>query len=124
MMFPYYAIANADLTESVIPPFVNGWDEPLIRFALSFDGYEHTANVPGNGAAIRLSAFTRPVRKAFAEEGSLPSSLSLSDLRACLFWEERAVRHNMQWKIDGKQAEYLRALLESIRATVRAGEAK
>src|SRR5437773_776562 len=117
-MFPDYAIANANLTEANIPTLVNGWDDRLVRFALSFDGYEYTANLPGNGAASRLSGFTRPVVTAFAEKGSLPSSLSLSDLRACFFWEERRVRHTMMWKIDAKQADYLRALLEAIRAKV------
>ena len=49
MMFPDYAIANANLTEDIIPPFLNGWDKPLIRFALSFDGYNTRQPFQGTG---------------------------------------------------------------------------
>jgi hypothetical protein len=124
MMFSRHAIANSDLTDEDIPSLTSGWDDRLIRFALSFDGYEYTASQPGNTPPGRLAAFTRPVVKAFAEGGCLPSCLSLSDLRACLFWEERRVRHTMMWQMDEKQMDYLRALLECIRAKVRVAEAE
>ena len=121
-MFRRYAIANADLTEGDIPPLMNQWDDRLIRLALSFDGYEHTANQPGDVAAARLSGFARPIARAFSEGGSLPGSLSLSDLRACLFWEERRAHHTGIWAIEGNQHGYLRALIEAMRARIRAGE--
>jgi hypothetical protein len=42
MFFRRFAIANENLTEAAVPPFTGGWDHPLTRFALSFDGYEYT----------------------------------------------------------------------------------
>ncbi|MGH7172256.1 MAG: hypothetical protein ACRELF_00500 [Gemmataceae bacterium] len=122
MMFPAYEKANAELTEGDISSLMKQWDERLIGFALSFDGYEYTANQPGNVPASRLAGFVRPVVRVFAEIGSLPSSLSLCDLRACLFWEQRRDRHTGLWKIEGKQFDYIQALLAAIKAKIRAGE--
>ena len=123
-MFSRHAIASSDLTEGDVPSLLNEWDDRLIRLALSFDGYEYTANQPGNSPAGRLAAFARPVVNSFAEGGHLPSCLSLTDLRACLFWEERRIRHTMMWKMDENLREYLSAFLEAIRTRVRvaAGE--
>src|SRR5688572_5778409 len=109
MMFPGYARTNAELTEGEIPPLMSRWDERLIRFALSFDGYEYVANQPGNVPVSRLARFAHPAVRVFAATSSLPDSLSLSDLRACLFWEQRRDRHAETWEIEGKQFDYIQA---------------
>ncbi len=55
---------------------------------------------------------------AFARAGVLPASLSLGDLRACLFWEQRRGRYSDEVAVEGKQRDYLLALLGAIRASV------
>jgi hypothetical protein len=122
--FPGDSICNSELAEKDIPKLTKRWDDPLIRFALSFDAYEYTANQPGKGPVSRLAAFARPVVQVFAQEGSLPESLSMSDLRACLFWEQRRDRHAGTWEIEGKQVAYISALLNAIRVAIRAREAE
>jgi hypothetical protein len=118
-MFPQYAISNDELSEADIPIFADEWDDQLIHFALSFDGYKYTADYPATSAVLRLSRFTLPLRQAFAETGNLPEQLSLNTLRAGLFWEERRVVHNMQWRLTEQEANYIRALVEAIRDAVR-----
>lgn len=111
--FSAYAILNADLREADIPPVSGVWDRQLVRFALSFDGYEFIAIRPGENAVVKLAALARPVAAAFVSGGALPSGLTLSELRACLFWEQRRSRNSEAGVIS---LAYIRALLDAIQA--------
>ena len=121
-MFLDYTIQNDNLTEANIPAFTAVWDQGLIRFALTFDGYHYTVNYSGDVPMSRLATFARPIIQGFAETGCLPTSLSLGDLRACLFWEQRRDHHADKREIVGIQSNYIHALLKAIKEKVRARE--
>ena len=131
-MCPPKGIANPDLTEQDLPQFTGEWDRPLIQFAWSFNGYEYAALVllpKGQSARSKLSRLSNRTRETYFREQSLPQSLS--ELRACLFFEQRkwhflasAVGSYELYNADGKVMNYIRALLEAIATKVRAGEYK
>jgi hypothetical protein len=105
-------IANADLSESDVPAPDSGWQE-VGRFALSFDGYEWWGTFQ-NCAEIGERGL-----EAFRATGVLPDSLT--DLRTCLFFEQRRWRH-FGFDPDEEAGRYISALLEGIRDKVHRGE--
>jgi|GEM_PF-6787866 len=115
-MFPHYAIADADLAEGVIPNVTDQWDRPLTRFALSFDGYSHASKELGTVPVTRLGAFVCQVIAAWVRDGVLPTTLSLADLRACLFWQQRRCHFAGTVAIPDRQRGHLCAILEAIRS--------
>ena len=130
-MWPFKEITNADLNERDLPPFNSGWDQPLIKFARSLNGYRYIMDSqpsPENTQAIqRLGALANRAKRAYDEEKSLPQSLS--DLRACLFFEERrwhhlgsAVGSYEAFDKGGRAMSYIHALLEAIARRIRGGE--
>jgi hypothetical protein len=121
--FPTYAIHNADLRREDIPPVTDGWNPQLVRFALSFDGYEYVA-CPETKAVVALAALARPVAAAFVGRDALPPGLPLSALRACLFWEQRRSRYSDSLALSGVGLAYVRALLDAIQASIGAGTAE
>lgn len=91
-------IPNESLREQDLPPPTDRWDQALTRFARSFDGYKHIwlpthpdGSLPANGrASIQLlSQFYSRIFRSWSEAGHMPEPISLSDLRACLFFTER-----------------------------------
>jgi hypothetical protein len=131
-MWPFKEIANTDLTENDLPHFSGKWDQPLIRFALSFTGYDYFAsqpssdNIPPNR---KLGHFANRSLRSYEVEKSLPDSLS--QLRACLFFEQRrwhylrsSVGSYVAFDRDGRAMIYIHALLEAIALKIRAGEAE
>ena len=83
--FGDWAILDADLTvERVPPPGTPFWME-VAEFALSFDGYQYRGTGLGRWANARVDRFH--------EKGRLDDDLSLPDLRALLFYEQRRFRH-------------------------------
>src|SRR5690348_16811499 len=85
-------VPNDRLTERDVPPAPTQWDQPLIDFARTFDGYKHVwvsehgeGVMPPNGsAAIRLLAqFTRATLRNWDDASAPPEGLALGDLRAC-----------------------------------------
>lgn len=105
-------IANADLTESDLPSPHAEWHE-IGRFALSFNGYERW------GSFKKCAEIGYGGAEAFRAEGVLPSSLT--ELRTCLFFEQRRWRH-YGFDPDEQAMEYIRALVERIREEVGATE--
>jgi hypothetical protein len=105
-------IANADLREGDVPPPDADW-HAIGRFALSFNGYEwwgsfaKCAEVGNRGADV------------FRESGTLPHSLT--ELRTCLFFEQRRWRH-FGLDPDEPASRYIGALVGAIREKVRAGD--
>jgi hypothetical protein len=129
-MWPFKAIANADLAEEDLPSFHAEWDAALNQFAGSFDGYEFFAHAsgPDNRSPMRrLNNFAKCARQAYFEEHRLPTSLN--ELRACLFAEQRrwhwlgsAAGSYELYNAEGRVMEYIHALLDAIAKKVRAGE--
>jgi hypothetical protein len=102
-------IANADLRIDHIPAPDASWSR-ITEFALTFNGYTH---YDGNCADLANRSAAN-----FAETGDLPDSLT--DLRTCLFFEQRRY-HHFGHPPDEEALTYLRALIERIRHKVEAG---
>jgi hypothetical protein len=114
-------ITNTALTECDLPFLRNKWDQPLMQFAMSFDGYRFIEGPQ------RLGAFANRAMRAYEQEKSLPQSLS--ELRACLFFEGRRWHHvgsaagsYEAFDKDGRAMRYIHALLEAIARKIRDGE--
>jgi hypothetical protein len=105
-------IANADLKESDLPPPEAEWHE-VGRFALSFNGYEWW------GSFGQCAEVANRNLEGFRERGALPDSLT--ELRTCLFFEQRRWRH-FGLDPDEEARRYIGALLDRIREKVRTGE--
>jgi hypothetical protein len=103
-------IANANLGEHDLPPPNAGWSV-LNRFALTFNGYSHWGSFE-KCAEIGNSSFEH-----YKEKGLLPQTLT--ELRTCLFFEQRRWRHFGD-DPDTHTMAYLHALVEAIRARVHA----
>lgn len=104
-------ISNTELKLSDIPGPDASWYE-IARFALTFDGYGYWGSF-GRCAEIGNSGL-----KSFAHDRSLPPSLT--ELRTCLFFEQRRW-HHFGDEPDDHTMVYIRALMEAIRAKVSAG---
>ena len=76
------------------------------RFAISFNGYDYW----GDECELRANQ----ARSSWTSDGRLPSRLS--DLRACLFFEQRRIHFGAE--PDDEAMPYLSALVEAIRARV------
>ena len=105
-------IATADLTELDVPSSGAAWAE-IGRFALSFNGYEH------QGSFEKCAEIANRWRDAYRGEGPLPDSLT--ELRTCLFFEQRRWRH---FGLDPSEegTDYVHAVVERIRERVRSRE--
>lgn len=89
-------IANSELREEHLPQSFDQWE----KFALTYDGYaEHGDQC--------------------AEIANRKSPRTLSEYRACLFFEQRRWRH-LNLNPDPEAADYIRSLVDGIRALVRA----
>jgi hypothetical protein len=105
-------IENAELSPQDIPAPDADWNS-IVSFALTFDGYDHWGSVSACGEVANAAAI------AFTERRALPDSLT--ELRTCLFFEQRRAQH-IGGVPDGGTMEYLYALVEAIREKVLADE--
>lgn len=105
-------IANAELTERDIPAPDAEWHS-IGRFALSFNGYEHW------GSFQKCAEVGNRAAELYRAERVLPKSLT--ELRTCLFFEQRRWRH-FGFDPDEEAMDYIHGLVEHIRAKVRAKE--
>jgi hypothetical protein len=101
-------ISNTDLTENDIPKPNARWRRDIDFFALSYDG-EHDKN---------RADIANATRDAFEKNKQLPESLTLTDLRTCLYTEQRRWRH-FGIDPDDKTMVYIYSLVETIRQKVR-----
>jgi hypothetical protein len=76
----------------------------ISEFALTFNAYEALGSL-----------------EACAEIANARTAITLTDLRTCLFFEQRRWRHFGE-KPDASSMEYIHAILEKIRARISAGE--
>jgi len=105
-------IANVDLKSQDIPEPNAKWYR-ICEFALTFDGYDRW------GSFNRCAEIGNQSAQAYAERQVLPDSLT--DLRTCLFFEQRRW-HHFGGAPEGEAIVYIRALLEAIRHKIRAKE--
>ena len=95
----YTYLPNSVLVASRLPGSATSWDE-IQRFALTFNAYEHCGSFEACAAVANA-------RKAE----------SLSDLRTCLFFEQRRWRHSGE-EPDTNAMKYINSVLEQIRDRV------
>jgi hypothetical protein len=103
-------ISNADLDLSDLPR-ASADQEMLDRFAQSFNGYE----IWGNARVRRMANVWN---EAWRGTGGLPETLT--EVRGCLFFEQRRHNHMSPDYAEG-QFEYEAALLERLRSLLEAG---
>jgi hypothetical protein len=102
-------IPNTDLKDSNIPSPNAPWKN-LITFALSFNGYNYSEE---------CAELANNTLNAFKNNEDVLKSLNLSQLRACLFFEQRRWRH-FDENPDDKTMVYIHHLIEAIREKVKA----
>jgi hypothetical protein len=110
MMAGLKLLANSELRLDRIPKASD--DRSVVEFALTFDGYSYYG-----GFAACADICNAAGRNYFAD-GSLPRSLS--DLRACLFFEQRRWHHYGEAP-DAEARRYIGALLDAIRDRIAKG---
>ena len=92
-------VPNLALLSFPLPALEADWDE-IQNFALTFDGYEHWGS-----------------SEACAEVANARKSQTLSDLRTCLFYEQRRWRHFGEAP-DANAMDYIRSVLKQIRERI------
>lgn len=97
-------VANGQLKATKIPSTMADW-ERIQRFALTFDGYAH------------YGSFEKCAEIANARRELHERQETLSELRACLFFEQRRWRH-YGYVPDERAMLYIRSLLDDIRLAV------
>ena len=105
-------IQNAELTEKDIPSPSADWSA-IGWFALTFDGYEYWGSFDKCGEVANKWA------SVWREKQGLPHTLT--ELRTCLFFEQRRWRH-YGYNPDEKAMIYICALVEAIREKVQKDE--
>jgi hypothetical protein len=104
-------ISNTSLKLPDIPEPGASWYE-IAGFALTFDGYGHW------GSFDRCAEIGNNGAENYGKDQTLPRSLT--ELRTCLFFEQRRW-HHFGDEPDGRVMVYIRALVEAIRANVSTG---
>jgi hypothetical protein len=107
-----HPLENKYLKETDIPQAGESWLD-IRNFASSFYGYDYF------GSTSACTLFANEASKNFKEHNSLPDKLS--ELRSCLFFEQRRMVH-LGSHPDEKKMLYIHALSEKIREKVRTGE--
>lgn len=105
-------ISNRDLREENIPKPFDKYTMEVQEFALTFNGYKYSGSSDGCAELADRSAEDYHARRLLPE--------GLSELRACLFFEQRRWRY-VQEDSTGEELEYVKALVEAIRGII-AGE--
>lgn len=95
-------IANTILTLANIPDGDSDW-HTISEFALTFDAYEHWGSF-----------------EACAAVANAPLHNSLTELRTCLFFEQRRWRHFGETP-NSPALAYVRELVEQLRRCVETG---
>jgi hypothetical protein len=104
-------VPNKRLKAMAVPSVTASW-HAIGSFALTLDGYQAIGQRECGQLANR-------VKSEFARNTAPLQSLSLTELRACLFFEQRRF-HHFGWEPEGSDIEYVHALLETIRSRIDA----
>src|SRR5215469_15873231 len=78
-------VPNENLTASAVPPITAPW-RTIVVFAQTMDGYKTI----GQKECAQLA---NRVKGVFESNALLPDTLSLGELRLCLFFEQRRFNH-------------------------------
>jgi len=105
-------IPNSQLIEKDIPSSKATWRK-ILPFALTFDGYEHW------GTFKKCREVSQQGITLYKSKQAL--TLSMTDLRTCLFFEAMRWRH-LEKEPTKQGLGYILALSEAIRARVIARE--
>jgi hypothetical protein len=95
---PTKALRRGDL-----PPTPDVWDEPLVRFALSYDGYKIVGDDLGSACNL--------VKQMHGTHPRLLDAFSVNGLRMLLFYEQRRARWLDATEVD----DYSKAVMERLR---------
>ena len=106
-------ISNSDLRQEHIPKPFEKYTIEVQEFALTFNGYEYSGSFDGCAELADKSA------EGYHAFRRLPEGLS--ELRACLFFEQRRWRY-VQEDPTGEDLEYVKALVEAIREKIAGGQ--
>jgi len=88
-----------------IPRPSASWDE-IIKFAHTFDGYEHW------GSFERCADVANSAAEMFEQGEPIPDDADV--IRTCLFFEARRWRHS-GWEPEDEDRPYIAALLNALR---------
>ncbi len=102
-------ISNFNLSENDLPPQNAEWSA-LVPFALTFNGYNYW------GSLTKCAEVSNRYAEQYREKHLLPESLT--ELRTCLFFEQRGCRHS-GYDPSAETMAYLHAIVEAIRVRVR-----
>ncbi|MCX6304066.1 MAG: hypothetical protein NT040_03770 [Bacteroidetes bacterium] len=96
-------IHNTDLRLDQIPPIDSDYSQ-IADFALTFDGYNKIKDI---------ALFANKVVAAFQNGHAIVVKLTLTELRACLFYEQRRYRHFGE-DPEGKDRDYINIIVLEI----------
>jgi hypothetical protein len=102
-------VPNECLTESAVPPVTASW-QTIVGFALTIDGYKAIGQKECGQLANR-------VKSEFSRNAASVETLSLNELRSCLFFEQRRFNHFGREPQDADRI-FINALLEAIRREI------
>jgi hypothetical protein len=100
-------IPNDKLEKADVPDAMAPWPE-IEMFALTFNGYEAFQDEGCANLANR-------VIDEFSKNAKILEKLTLTELRACLFFEQRRCHHS-DWVPGADEMIYIGAILNLIRA--------
>jgi len=101
-------IHNTDLRLDHIPPIDSDYST-IAGFALSFDGYSRIKDI---------SIFANKIVEEFKKDKSITEKLTLTELRASLFYEQRRFHHFGE-DPEGGDREYINCLVSEIAQRVK-----
>ena len=96
-------IYNSDLRLDQIPAIESDYTT-IAYFALTFDGYSRIKDI---------ASFANKTSGEYCNDQSLLLKLNLTELRACLFFEQRRYHHFGE-EPEGTDREYINSLLTEI----------
>jgi hypothetical protein len=102
-------LPNECLTASAVPPVTAPWHS-IVGFALTIDGYKAV----GGKECAQLANRTK---SEFSRNAASVEALSLTELRLCLFFEQRRFNHFGHEPQDTDRI-FINTLLEAIRRRI------
>jgi hypothetical protein len=96
-------IHNTDLRLDQIPPIDSDYSN-IADFALSFDGYSRIKDI---------GVFANKLVAEIQNDDAIVAKLTLAELRACLFYEQRRYHHYGE-DPEGEDRDYINRLLLEI----------
>jgi len=108
--------ANRDLTIKYIDAIPLHDEGALQRFALSFNGYTYEKE-----NKISMSDLANNIEKIYYDTSAIGERFTLSELRACLFFEQRR-HHHWGYGPDKESLKYWYALIAMMKKKISEGK--